>query len=170
MFPLISDTFAPHWRFYKMCHVHVTCFMTWLSYWEVAVVEWRVKRNMQMSVTTVWDLQVWNQQMFLKWDNFQFLGNKTGCIWPGSSSITSEFNDDKHLLVCQLVVCRSAAAGGVHPSEEQLKTNYVTTMHEGCPNPKAPPNAAHRCSVFSLFLEDAPLQSVVASHIPRFFT
>ena len=29
--------------------------------------------------------------------------------------------------------------------------------------------SSSRCSVFSLFLEDAPLRSFVASHIPRFF-
>ena len=46
-----------------------------------------------------------------------------------------------------------------------LKANYITTPCEGCPNSKAPPNAAF----FSLFLEDAPLLSFVASHIPRFF-
>ena len=58
---------------------------------------------------------------------------------------------------------------GLHPSEKHLKANYVTTLCEGCPNLKAPPNASHRCSFFSLFLEDAPLRSSVASHIPRFF-
>ena len=36
-------------------------------------------------------------------------------------------------------------------------------------NLKAPPDAAHRCSFFSLILEDATLPSFVASHIPRFF-
>ena len=30
---------------------------------------------------------------------------------------------------------------GLHPSEEHLKANYVTTSREGCPNLKAPPNA-----------------------------
>ena len=50
---------------------------------------------------------------------------------------------------------------GLHPSEEHLKANYVTTPREGCTNWKTPPNAAHECSFFSLFLE--------ASHIPRFF-
>ena len=46
-----------------------------------------------------------------------------------------------------------------------LKASYVTMLHEGCPNLKAPSNAA----LFSLFLEDAPLLSFMASHIPRFF-
>ena len=46
-----------------------------------------------------------------------------------------------------------------------MKANYVTTQREGCPNLKAPPNV----EFFSLFLEDAPLRSFVASHIPRFF-
>ena len=46
-----------------------------------------------------------------------------------------------------------------------LKANYITTLPEGCSNLKAPPNAAF----FSLFLEDAPLLTIVASHIPRFF-
>ena len=50
-----------------------------------------------------------------------------------------------------------------------LKANYITTLLEGCPNSKAPPNAATNASFFSLFLEDAPLLSFVASHIPRFF-
>ena len=54
---------------------------------------------------------------------------------------------------------------GLHPLEEHLKANYVTTPHEGCPNLKPPPNAAF----FSLVLEDAPLLSFLASHIPRFF-
>ena len=39
----------------------------------------------------------------------------------------------------------------MHPSEERLKANYVTKPHEGC------------------FLQDAPLRSFAASHIPRFF-
>ena len=41
------------------------------------------------------------------------------------------------------------------------------TPHEGRPN--SPPDAAHKCSFFSLFLEDAPLRCFVASDIPRFF-
>ena len=35
---------------------------------------------------------------------------------------------------------------------------------------KAPPDAAHRCSFFSLILEDAPILSFVASYIPKFLT
>ena len=50
-----------------------------------------------------------------------------------------------------------------------LKANYATMPCKGCPNSKAPPNAAHKCSFFSLFLKDAPLWSFAASHIPRFF-
>ena len=30
-----------------------------------------------------------------------------------------------------------------------LKANYLTMPPEGCPNPKTPPNAAHKCSFFS---------------------
>ena len=59
---------------------------------------------------------------------------------------------------------------GLHPSEEHLKANYVTTLCRSCPNSKAPPDAAHKCSFFSRFLEDALLLSLVASRIPRFFT
>ena len=51
---------------------------------------------------------------------------------------------------------------GLHPSEEHLKADYVTAPHEGCSNSKAPSDAAHRCSFFSLFLEDAPLLSFKA--------
>ena len=58
---------------------------------------------------------------------------------------------------------------GLHPSEEHLKDNYVSMWRKGCPSPEAPPNAAHKFSSSSLFLEDAPLLSFVASHIPRFF-
>ena len=36
---------------------------------------------------------------------------------------------------------------GLHPSEEHLKANYVTTPREGCPNSKAPPNAGHKCGL-----------------------
>ena len=46
-----------------------------------------------------------------------------------------------------------------------LKATYVKMLQEGCPDLKAPSNAAF----FSLFLDDAPLLSFVASHIPRFF-
>ena len=46
-----------------------------------------------------------------------------------------------------------------------MKANYITMPREGYPNP----NAAHKCSFFSLFLEDALLLSSVVSHIPRFF-
>ena len=36
--------------------------------------------------------------------------------------------------------------------EEHLKANYVTTPRKGCPNLKAPPDAAHKCVfLFSLF-------------------
>ena len=45
---------------------------------------------------------------------------------------------------------------------EALKANYVTKPRQAFPNPKAPLHA-------SLFLEDAPLWSFVASHIPRLF-
>ena len=58
---------------------------------------------------------------------------------------------------------------GPHPSEEHLKAYYVTTPREGCSNLKARPNAAHKCSFFSLFLEDGLLRSFVVSHIQRFF-
>ena len=45
-----------------------------------------------------------------------------------------------------------------------FKANYVTTPREGCPNPKAPPNAAHKCVLlFPVF------GGCTASHIPRFF-
>ena len=57
---------------------------------------------------------------------------------------------------------------GLHPSED-FKANYVTTLHEIHPNSKAPPDAAHKSSFFSLFLKDEPLLSFMASHIPRFF-
>ena len=56
---------------------------------------------------------------------------------------------------------RCVSIQGLHPSEAK----YATKLHEGCPNSKTPTNAAF----FSLFLEDAPLLSFVASHIPRFF-
>ena len=49
-----------------------------------------------------------------------------------------------------------------------LKSNYVTKPCEGCPDSKAPPNAAHKCSFFSLFLEDAQLTYFVTSHSPFF--
>ena len=54
---------------------------------------------------------------------------------------------------------------GFAPLEEHLKANYVTMLHEGCPNHKTPPNV----SVLSLFLKDAPLRSFMASRIPRLF-
>ena len=52
---------------------------------------------------------------------------------------------------------------GLHPSEEHLKANYITTRN--CSSLKAPPEAPS----LLLFLDDAPLWSFVASHIPRFF-
>ena len=58
---------------------------------------------------------------------------------------------------------------GLKLASNYNKAKYVTTACEGCPNPKAPPNIAHKFSFFSLFLEDAQLLSVVASCIPRFF-
>ena len=30
-----------------------------------------------------------------------------------------------------------------------LKANYVTTLRKGCPNLKAPPNAAYKCVLLS---------------------
>ena len=45
----------------------------------------------------------------------------------------------------------------LHPSEEHLKANYVTTPREG----------SSKSSSFSLFLEDAPLLSFATSYIPR---
>ena len=69
---------------------------------------------------------------------------------------------------CRLNIC-CVSVQGLHPSEEHLKTNYVTTPREGCPDQKAP-NAAHECSFCSLFLEDASLRSFMASNIPRVFS
>ena len=46
---------------------------------------------------------------------------------------------------------------GLHSLEEHLKANYVTMPRKGCPKLKAPPNAAHKCSFFSLLFEDARL-------------
>ena len=41
---------------------------------------------------------------------------------------------------------------GLHPLEEHLKADYVTTPHESCPNSKPPPNAASKCGLlFPLF-------------------
>ena len=54
---------------------------------------------------------------------------------------------------------------GLQTSGEHLKANYVRTPHEGCPNSKSTLNAAFS----SLFSEDAPLLSFMASDIPRFF-
>ena len=72
-----------------------------------------------------------------------------------------------HYLHLCLFCCVSVQ--GLHPSEEHLKANYITRPHKGCPSSKAPPNAAHKCSFFSLFLEVALLLSLLASHVPRFF-
>ena len=44
----------------------------------------------------------------------------------------------------------------LHPSEEHLKAVQSRS-------------AAHKCSFFSLFLQDAPVLSFLASHIQRFF-
>ena len=74
------------------------------------------------------------------------------CCWYNHPTCTGEH-----------ICCVSIQS--LHPSEEHFKADYVTTPSEGSPNPTAPPNAAS----FSLFLEDAPLLSFVASHIPRFF-
>ena len=57
----------------------------------------------------------------------------------------------------------SVSIQALHPSEEHLKANYVTMPCKGCPNSKAPADAAHRSSFFSLFFEDAPLLSFAAS-------
>ena len=57
----------------------------------------------------------------------------------------------------------------LHPSEEHLKANYITTARKDCTNSKAPPDAAHKYAFFSLFLEDALLPFFVASHIPKLF-
>ena len=54
---------------------------------------------------------------------------------------------------------------GVGGLKEHLKANYVTTPCETLFQFKG----SSRCSFFSLFLEDAPLRSFVASHIPKFF-
>ena len=48
-----------------------------------------------------------------------------------------------------------------------MKANYVTMLREGCPNSKAPPDAANKYSFVSHFLEDALLLFFVASHILR---
>ena len=70
---------------------------------------------------------------------------------------------------CMILALTCVSIQGLHPLEEYLKVNYITTPRGGCPNLKAPPDAAHKCSFFSLFLEDAPLLSFMASHIPGFF-
>ena len=40
---------------------------------------------------------------------------------------------------------RDKGSSGLHPSEEHVKAKYITTLHEVCPNLKAP-----RCSFSSL--------------------
>ena len=55
------------------------------------------------------------------------------------------------------------------PNSGSASLGGRTAPREGCPSSKAPPNAAHEGSFFSLFLEDAQLLSFMASHIPRFF-
>ena len=54
-------------------------------------------------------------------------------------------------------------------SQSGCEASYATTPCKGRPKSKAPPNAAHKCSFFSLLLEDAPLRSFAASHTPNFF-
>ena len=70
---------------------------------------------------------------------------KVGNRHPGGSDTHSESVPDS-LVVSQFSVCIL------------LRSNDVTMLREGCPNPNAPPNAAF----FSLFLEDAPLLSFMA--------
>ena len=54
---------------------------------------------------------------------------------------------------------------GLRPSEEHLKAKYITMLRKRLSQFEG----SSKCSFFSLFLEDAPLLSIVASHIPRFF-
>ena len=75
----------------------------------------------------------------------------THCWLPLRSDSFFFFFFDSHGSWTQWL-CLSSA---LHPSEEHLKS--------------VPVWSSSRCSFFSLFLEDAPLRSFVASHIPRFF-
>ena len=87
--------------------------------------------------------------------------------------------NSNHNTDSELVLSKATYSNSLHTSIQLLSKFRVCilwrsiwrpiTSHEVCPKPKAPPNAAHKCSFFSLFLEDAPLRSFVASHIPRFF-
>ena len=69
-------------------------------------------------------------------------------------------------VAVRLLLCLNSGSAS---SEEHLKAKYVTMLHKGCPNLKAPPDAAHKCSFFSLFLQDAPILFFMHSHILRFF-
>ena len=56
---------------------------------------------------------------------------------------TDTLQPSMFLCAAALCFCNTCCVSiqGLHPLEEHLKANYVTTASEGCPNPKAPPNA-----------------------------
>ena len=72
--------------------------------------------------------------------------------WSRKTKMCSVFSSHPHIeiywvsFVCSnkssisKVTC-CVSVQGLDPSEEHLKANYVTTLWEGCPNLKAPPDA-----------------------------
>ena len=63
---------------------------------------------------------------------------------------------------CEYLLCLSSGSASFEGAfEGQLCHNAAWRLSQS--------EGSSRCSFFSLFLEDAPLRSFVASHIPRFF-
>ena len=65
---------------------------------------------------------------------FHFVSVPLTCRFP--PSLTSPVPDPS--LVRLYLICCWVSVQALHPSEEHLKANYVTTPREGCPNQKAP--------------------------------
>ena len=77
------------------------------------------------------------------------IGSTVGQMWasmPDPEPTTASERSSRRSL---------SLSSGLHPSEEHLQSVPVWSSSRG--------------SFFSLFLEDAPLRSFTASHIPRFF-
>ena len=82
-----------------------------------------------------------------------YILSESKCVW----SLTSETAWGRFNTLC----LHPASASFWGASEGQLCHNAARRLSQS--------KGSSKCSFFSLFLEDAPLQSFMASHIPRFF-
>ena len=114
--------------------------------------------------TSMWR-EHWNSFKIIKMDDTPALPltiQKTGDFIGSQRLCSCNWDRDMVSRCWTILLCLNSASASFRGAfEGQLRHNATWSLSQS--------EGSSRGSFFSLFLEDAPLRSFVASHIPRFF-